>query len=351
MQRKMALDRWYAAQLFSALVPLETATPPTRCAPVPLFDDRRAEILHVHLPATYQVCNFRCTYCYLPVYEARLPAGLVESLERIIERLAAVQRPMNVIFATDGEISIARELWPLLDRLAALPGLRLLSLFSNCSGNFESILERVPASKLSVIASCHLHQMRDPARLEKFFQTVEMLHATIRGLVVSFILDPDQMHRFPWLKQEMERRGIATFAYPVLQVEGRTRPYTSAELEQVTRFLGETNPVPAINDFMLEKTVPGLRCAAGADYIQINNDGTVLACWKTGQVLGNLFADDPPRLLSADAVCPSRGCTCNWTAGFSDVVTRRFKRVNSLYNFVPREPGDPRPAAFCIEDP
>lgn len=319
-------------------------------SPVSLFEDRRAELLHVHLPAVYNLCNFRCSYCYLPVYEARLPAGIVESLDRIIDRLGAVQRPLNIIFATDGEITVARELWPVLGRLTGLPSLRLISLFSNCSGNFERILERVPARKLSVIASCHLQQMEKPARLDQFFQTVELLRATIRGLVVSFILEPAQMPRFPWLKQEMARRGISTFAYPILQVGGRTRVYTNAERDQVIRLLDETNPAAAINDFMLEKTIPGLKCAAGRDYIQINNDGTVLACWKTGQVLGNIFAADPPRLPGVDSVCPFGGCPCNWTAGFSDIVTSRFKRVNSLYNFVARQPGESAEPAFVIED-
>jgi len=307
-------------------------------------------MLHVHLPGSYNVCNFRCSYCYLPGYEARVPAGLVESLERIIERLKAVKRPMNVIFATDGEISVARDLWPLLDQLAMLPSLQLVTLFSNCSGDFKRILERFPARRLSVIASCQLQQMKDPVRLDRFFQTVEMLRDHIRGLVVSFILDPGQIPRFSWLKQEMDRRGIATFAYPILQVEGRTRPYTTGELKQVIRILHETNAAPAINDFMLEKTVPGLKCAAGVDYIQINNNGTVLACWKTGRELGNIFADAPPRLLNAGSVCPFGGCTCNWTAGFSEVVTRRFKRVNSLYNFVPRQPSAQPEPAFAIED-
>lgn len=350
MQSKMALDRRYTLELLSALVPLEPMNSSPRPSLVSLFEDRRAELLHVHLPAAYNLCNFRCTYCYLPVYEARLPAGIAESLDRIIDRLSAVQRPLNIIFATDGEITVARELWPVLGRLTGLPSLRLISLFSNCSGDFERILERVPARKLSVIASCHLQQMRSPARLEKFFQTVETLRAVIRGLVVSFILEPAQMPRFPWLKQEMARRGIPTFAYPILQVGGRTRPYTNAEREQVIRLLDETNPAAVVNDFMLEKAVPGLKCAAGRDYIQINNDGTVLACWKTGQVLGNIFAADPPRLLNAESVCPFGGCPCNWTAGFSDVVTRRFKRVNSLYNFVPRQPGAPPEPNFVIED-
>jgi hypothetical protein len=350
MQSKMALDRSYALELLSALVLLELVNPCPRPSPVSLFEDRRAELLHVHLPAVYNICNFRCTYCYLPVYEARLPAGIVESLDRIIDRLRAVQRPLHIIFATDGEITVARELWPVLGRLTELPSLRLISLFSNCSGNFERILERVPARKLSVIASCHLQQMETPARLDKFFQTVEMLRATIRGLIVSFILEPAQISRFPWLKQEMADRGIPTFAYPILQVGGRTRPYTTAELEQVTRFMDETNPAAPVNDFMLEKTIPGLKCAAGRDYIQINNDGTVLACWKTGQVLGNILANEPPQLLEADSVCPYGGCPCNWTAGFSDVVTSRFKRVNSLYNFVPRQPGELSEPAFSIKD-
>jgi MoaA/NifB/PqqE/SkfB family radical SAM enzyme len=351
MQRKMALDRVHATLLFSPLVPVGFANPLPRTAPVSLFEDRRADILHVHLPASYNVCNFRCTYCYLPVYEARLPTGIVESLDRIIDRLKAVQRPLNIIFATDGEITIARELWPVLGRLTELPSLRLVSLFSNCSGNFEWILEHFPARKLSVIASCHLHQIETQARLDKFLQTVEMLRANIRGVVVSFILDPDQISRFPWLKQEMDQRGIATFAYPILQVEGKTRSYTADELARVTRLMRETNPAPAINDFMLEKTIPGLKCAAGRDYIQINNDGTVLACWKTGQVLGNILTDDPLHLLGADSVCPFGGCPCNWTAGFSDAVTSRFKRVNSLYNFIPRRPAHPPEPAFSIEDP
>ena len=332
-------------------MPLELVNRAPCAAPVSLFEDRRAEILHVHLPGAYNVCNFRCTYCYLPVYEARLPAELVAALDRIIERLKAVQRPMNIIFATDGEISVARDLWPLLDRLAALPTLQLVTLFSNCSGNFEKILECVPARKLSVIASCHLQQMENPARLDRFFQTVELLRDNIRGLVVSFILEPTQIPRFPWLKQQMDRRGIATFAYPVLQVEGRTRPYTANELKQVIRILHETNPVPAINDFMLKETVPGLKCTAGVDYIQINNDGTVLACWKTGRELGNIFSDVAPRLLGAESVCPFGGCTCNWTAGFSNAVTSRFRRVNSIYNFVPHRPAaHPPEPAFSLED-
>jgi hypothetical protein len=316
---------------------------------ISLFEDRRGEMLHVHLPGGYNVCNYRCTYCYLPAFNPRLAPGIVGALNRILDRLTAVQRPMNVVFATDGEITVSTELWPLLARLPEIPSVRLVTLFSNCSGNFDNILARVPPGQLSVIASCHLQQMDSEARVQRFLRTVEKLSHTIRAVVVSVILEPAQMSRFPRMKQELDQRGVSAYAYPIIQVEGRTRPYTGPERELAVQIMDQTNPARVINEMMLERTFPGLRCAAGRDYIQIDNDGTVVACWRTRQVLGNLLADDPPRLLGTDSPCPFGGCACNWTAGFSDAVTRDFRRVNSLYNFVPHHPGRFQAPSFVLE--
>jgi hypothetical protein len=307
-----------------------------------------SNLLHVHLPGAYRFCNYRCSYCYLPAFLPAIAPETVAALLRVTASLDVLARPLHVIFATDGEISVAKPLWPVLRQVTDLPSTRLISLFTNCSGSMDSVLAHTDPARLSIIATCHLEQLTSDLAVVNFIAVVERLRAQVRSIITSVMLGPDQLPRFAAFKQAMDKRDLMVFAYPPFVVRGHPRPCEPPELLQVRRILAETNPAPILNEFIQGGTRPGLKCAAGREYVEISNDGTVVDCWRHRAVLGNLFAPESLRLRTADTVCPSGGCGSNWPVGFSDVVRQEFRRVDSLYNFVRRDSSAPEAEAFEV---
>lgn len=296
-----------------------------------------SDLLHVHIPGAYRFCNYRCSYCYLPSFSPSIAPEVVSSLTQVVSHLEHLSRPLHVVLATDGEISVARALWPVLKQVTDLDSTRLISLFSNCSGPMDELLAHTDPSRVALIATCHLEQLASDRALQKFIATLVTVRARVRSLVTSVMLAPDELPRFAAFKDAMDERGLTVFAYPPFAVRGHPRPYAPDEREYVQQILAETNVAPVINEFILGGTRPDVRCAAGRDYIEIGNDGTVIDCWRHRRVLGNLFAPGSVSLRSDDMCCPSGGCASNWPVGFTDVVRRDFRRVDSLYNFVRRD--------------
>lgn len=305
-------------------------------------------LLHVHIPGGYRFCNYRCSYCYLPAFAPAITPDVVSSITRVVSHLDRLARPLHVIFATDGEISVAKALWPVLRQVTNLPATRLISMFSNCSGPMDQLLEQTDPARLALIATCHLEQLPSDAAVTKFISTVAAVRPRVRSLVTSVMLAPDVLPRYPAFKREMDDRGLPVFAYPPFVVRGYPRPSTAEEHALVRRILADTNPAPVVNEFIMGATLPDVRCAAGRDYIEIGTDGAIVDCWRHRRSLGNLFSSPAPSLRTDDMVCPSGGCGSNWPVGFTDVVRRDFRRVDSLYHFVTRDTAPATAESFEI---
>jgi radical SAM family protein len=321
---------------------------------VSLFAEESPELLLVHLGASYRICNFRCEYCYLPEFKKKVDAADLARLEKLIDRLKLVRRPLHLVFATDGELTITRDLWPLLRKTLELPDLRLLSIFTNLSNDLvEGMLEFFPAERLAIIATYHHHQFRTPEKQkEEFFERVRRLKGRVASIVGNIVLSPAQLPQYPEFKARMAALGVPAGGYPLIagsSDEIDRAAYTPGELAAVERILAEDSPAP-INRFLLGETVPGLRCAAGRDYLELALDGTVRRCYALPDTLGNLFDPEGPRVARGAEPCPAGGCSCKWTVAFGDTVSREYKRVRSLYGFVRRPPGDEGTRSFEVAD-
>ncbi|MBM3888134.1 MAG: radical SAM protein [Verrucomicrobia bacterium] len=322
---------------------------------VPLFEDTRQEPLLVHIALKYFVCNFHCEYCYLIDRVARIEPGILERLDKLMGRLKRIRRPLHVLFATDGEITAVPELLPFLPRFQEIESLRLLTLYSNLSGDFEKILNVFPPKKLSVIATCHPRIVNRSARLkETFMRNARLLHERARMLVVALVLDPAELQRVRALRDELTAAGLVVSAYPLQPASKKrsARHYDTPEQADLARqILKETNIATVVNEFMMGKQMHCFPCAAGRDYLEVEDDGNVHACFRLTDVsLGSMFDEKGPLLPRDGVLCPHGGCRTNWAVAFSEVVSRDFKRVNSIYNFVRRAPCEPPGHSFEIED-
>ncbi len=315
-----------------------------------LFEDDRQDLLHIHIPLKYNICNFKCSYCYLGDRKKEVSDSTLTFLDQLIPRIEEIQRPVHVIFATDGEITAVPSLWPYLRRLSHSRSVALVSLFSNLSGNFDSMLEGVELSKLSVVASFHAEQLAKRSKgLERFVRTTNMLHERIRKIVVSFILHPDRLEEIRQEMQKMVEAGVPVFAYPLVSIKENTTTYTNEEDQDVNRILEEYNQSESVNFFMMGGRHAGLKCSAGKNLIEINNDGSIISCFMCGQNLGNILSPDQQAFLRRqETTCVHGGCVCNWAVGFSDLVKSKYVRVDSLYGFVKRKGTDDSDPDFSI---
>jgi MoaA/NifB/PqqE/SkfB family radical SAM enzyme len=311
---------------------------------IPLFEDVREDILHIHIPLNYNICNFKCSYCYLTNRKKTISDSTLLFLEKIIPRLEKIRRPVHVVFATDGEISAVPPLWPYLRRLSQLPSVVLVTLFSNLSGNFEKMLAGVDPTKLSIVASFHAEQLgMHSKRKENFYRTAKKLHEQVRKIVLSYILHPQNLQDMRQEMLKMLAAGIPVFAYPLvpIPVKGHPKIYSETEQQEVENILKKFNQSEAVNFFMMDGRKPGLKCSAGQHLVEIANDGAITACFKGIYDLGNILGpDDQAFLRTSDTLCPHGGCVCNWTVAFSDMVRAECLRVDSLYGFVKREAKD-----------
>lgn len=292
-------------------------------------------LLTVHFPGAYQFCNFRCSYCYLPGFQDQVSADVVDRHLAVVDRMDAFARPLHVLFGTDGELSVAKPMWPVLQRIDRLPSTRLISIFTNATGNVSAVLDLVGPGRLSVMATCHIQQLDASNGWSRFERAVEVLQARARHLVVSVLLDPAVLDRAEPAIAMFRARGHEVFAYPLYQTTGT---YTAEQMRVVTALMVQTNPAPIVNAFQLHLRIRGLQCATGREYVELELDGSVVDCWRHRRPLGNLFEGDV-RLNEDDVVCPSGGCSSNWPVGFSAPVRRMFDRVDSLYGFRPKNLG------------
>jgi len=311
-----------------------------------LFEDNSREILLVHLGLSYNICNFRCHYCYLPNWNKKIDPELSNKLERLLQRLTHIKRPLYIIFASDGEISVTPTLWPHLKKLLELNDLKMVTLFTNLSNNFEILLDIFPASKMAIIATYHIHQFRNvDIQRSRFFQRVVKLKKEAASIVVSFVLSPDQLVYYDEFKNSMEEIGVLSYAYPLLsKYTGKVdvASYTNEEIIKVKKILElDDNPAKIINDFLFGWRIKGLKCSAGSNYIEVSPEGQVYRCFAVcNDDYGNLFDANGPLINLRAEVCPLGGCSCNWAVAFTDEVSQKFKRINSLYHFVARNPDD-----------
>ena len=311
-----------------------------------LFDDNSPEILLLHLGLSYNICNFRCHYCYLPNWNNKIDPTLLYKLDKLCERLKRIKRPLYIVFASDGEISVTPALWPYFKKLLELNDLRMVTIFTNLSQDLGKILDTFPAEKMAIIATYHIHQFKNVEMQKmRFFRRVEKLKREVASIVVSFVLSPDQLEHFEEFKDTTGKIGVLSYAYPLLSKHsGKVdlKLYNREELKRVEKILAlDDNPAKIINDFCFGMKVNGLRCAAGRDYIEVSPDGQTYRCYAISEgSYGNLFDPHGPWVNLRPEVCPLGGCGCNWAVAFSDRVSRNYKRINSLYNFVEKDSYD-----------
>jgi GTP 3',8-cyclase len=189
----------------------------------PLVDGWGREIRSLRISVTDK-CNFRCTYC--------MPAEGLEWLRRDeiltfeeISRLARVFAEMGVdeVRLTGGEPLVRRDLPVLVTQLAAIPGIRDLSLTTN-----GVLLDRL-AEPLVAAGLRRLNVSLDSLSHVRFAQITrrDALDAVLRGLETA--------ERFPELRPIkincVAVKGFTEEEVPALAELARRKPYVVRFIE------------------------------------------------------------------------------------------------------------------------
>ncbi len=163
--------------------PLATVQPPT-LAPRPaaraLVDKHGRQVSYLRLSITDR-CDFRCGYCMAEQMEF-LPRAQVLTLEECL-RIAAVFVGLGVskVRVTGGEPLIRRNAAWLLERIAALPGLRELVLTTNGSqlARFASTVRAAGVRRINISL--------DTLQADRFRQITRVgdLHRVLAGLAAA----------------------------------------------------------------------------------------------------------------------------------------------------------------------
>jgi MoaA/NifB/PqqE/SkfB family radical SAM enzyme len=340
-----------------------------------LFDDESSEILHVHIELPYRICNFRCNYCYLPNWNKKIEPELLNNFSMILEGIKKIKRPLHIILPHDGEITIVHEFWPYLKKISALKDVRLITIFSNLTSNFEEIFNILPPKKISIIAAYHYHYFKNKEKQkEDFFRRLANLKEQAGYIVGNFVLSPDQIEYYDYFTERLKSLGVKPYPYPRMSKYTCKIDYeahSKQDLIKVKNILkNDTNAPDIVNDFLFGKREKGLKCAAGRDHILIRADGEVTRCFYLQKEsrnhvhasnemkfdvndiehLGSMFNSEGPWIHCDYELCPTGGCGSNWPVSFSDKVTHRYKKVKSLFNFVARDPNDSGKILFELND-
>lgn len=284
--------------------------PPPRRAAVHVKPHRNVDPEETELRVTIQApstCNMYppCPYCQVQgkwgnQVWSRPPEEWLNALIRFFDRHGPVfaSACMGETLSDRDSLFIWREI-ALGHRLELVTNLM-------CSLKFLDPLPR--NGNVVLVTSFHPHKMDIDQFIERRRAVIDSGLDAARVLVVGF--PPNMRHVEGW-NERFAELGWEMELIPMLGMyEGKLYPaaYDSRDLEIIERFL---ESVHGRSD-LLYGSPYGKRCLAGHRYCYIKWDGEVFGCSTSmfAPRLGNVFSDDPIRLLDEPGICESSCCVC-----------------------------------------
>jgi MoaA/NifB/PqqE/SkfB family radical SAM enzyme len=270
-------------------------------------------------------CNFRCAYCFLREEQLGAKVQRYASNERWSEAFDATGLTW-MIHITGGEPFVYPEFVDLCVRLSAR---HYLSINSNLS--HRSVVDfaaRIDPGRVHYInAALHYDERARADRMETFVRHVDALRRARVPVMVSVVMTPACIERFPALKAELEPLGLPLFPKVMYgRFEGRVYPaaYSREERSLLLRYCaqaradhadlaGEMRETPTIDLFhedamlLAADDFRGQLCGSGSTFVAITSDGAALRC-GSGRRLGNLLEGNL-RLSPEPSTCDTSYCT------------------------------------------
>lgn len=269
-------------------------------------------------------CNFRCTYCFLSTAELGAKITTCASHTQWTEGFRATGKTW-LIHLTGGEPS----LYPgFVELCAALSDKHYLSINSNLSHRcMDSFAEVVDPDRVHYInASVHYGEREGHNALTSFVERVHKLKTRRFNVLVSFVMTPEMVTRFPEIDRWFDAQGLSLVPKVIRgRYQGGSYPRGySREQKQLLRLylvdakkkcaativqMGETPTIDMFADSRFLDGIPNYRgrlCASGSAFVRIDSKGDVVRC-GSGERLGNILARDVG-LLNAPKKCDTSYC-------------------------------------------
>jgi len=312
---------------------------------VSLFEDASDHLLHINLDLPITTCNYRCSYCFLK-HDIKPDLDKLKDLDRLIDRLALIRRPLGITFVPQGEVSAVPAVWPFYDKIGRLPNLAWLEIWSNLSRDPEPIVRHVPRDKLNFIATYHPTEFKSFERdNEAFFRRVAWLKQEVVDLTLNFVLCDENM---PYLEPLQQRvAGLDVFLTYNPQISSANgygaliKPLSPEHHDRARALMNN----PFMEYYFLEARRDDVRCTAGRDRLNILYDGRVRRCEYLSvdtderEDMGNVL-DGSAVIDRVNRFCKRGGCACKGTLGNIEKVVAVYKRVGTQHHYIKRPAGE-----------
>jgi MoaA/NifB/PqqE/SkfB family radical SAM enzyme len=310
-----------------------------------LFESKSDELLWVQLWNENELCNYRCSYCFLD-HRDKVDNTKIARFGDILDRLHLIPRPLAVHMGARGEVLTLPDLWPLYAKLAALPNLRFAEFWSNLSRPLDGVLKHISPSKLNIVATFHPTQYKRPAEKTAFFDRVKFLRDNANDVVLHFVHSPDNAPFIPEIIKTAKEMGVHLLIKPLVAKRnaqtGEAYPaaYQHRDILKLRKWFGSDLAV----HFAFEHPI-NVRCGAGKDFIHIRHDGSVSRCEFSNplpeqQKYGNILDEGGPTIDTVSRYCWRGGCGCYDIMGHSEPFVAEYRREKCSVRFIRRAPGE-----------
>lgn len=254
-------------------------------------------VTHILYRGSLSSCNYACGYCpFAKTRNTRKELDLDRSqLERFVDWVADVDRPVGIMITPWGEAIIHRYYRDAMTRLSWMDSVRRIAIQTNLSGHLKD-LSHARVDRLAVWATYHPGE----TEIDRFLNrcgTLERLGIRFSVGVVGF------REHFGVIQELRQRLAGDVYLWVNIPKSSGIR-YSDDEL----RFLESIDPYFRWN----ARRWPSLRkpCRTGSEAFAVDGDGNVRRCHFVDEQIGNLYTDDIWTKLSPSA-CPNNTCGCH----------------------------------------
>jgi len=304
---------------------------------ISLFDEIADELLYVSMIVPINVCNYRCSYCFLE-HEAKASKERLGRLFEVIERLGAIPRPLHVEISPGGDIIATPSMWPIYERLMAQPNIRAVEIWTNLSRDLRPILGEVDWKRIMVVATYHPTEFDDFERSHAIFcKNVETIAGLAADVSVNFVASRSNLRFFQKLYDDMERLRVPLTVNAQLgkdRTDGQVYPvcYTPEERQIISSWMNND----FIEHFMLLYQRENVRCSAGRNHLQIDVEGNVRRCDFVDRDYGNILGPGSVMIDMEKRYCEIGGCSCKNYVGFIEPCDAEYDRRGTKHHYASR---------------
>jgi len=271
-----------------------------------------------------KTCNFRCSYCFIPLKELGSKLTRHGSSEQWEEGFNATGKTW-MIHVTGGEPFIYPGFVDLCDRLARR---HYLSINSNLAHrSVAEFTDKIDPGRVHYInASLHFEERQKRAMVDEFIDRAKALLRAQFNVLVSVVMSAEMIDAFPSLAQQFGAHGLCLLPkvlrghyrgkhYPEaysLDQKARIRGHLLEARQKYAEILARMGEAPTIDMFADDRFLDGVGryrgkwCGSGHNFVNISPNGDVLRC-GSGERLGNIL-QRTVRLLTAPRRCDTEYC-------------------------------------------